>query len=63
MDNDTANNDVDNDEPTDECVSRVLRSVPSLPTFVLGPTSPVRVRMTIKFLAMIWDSAFVMAEY
>ena len=43
----------DDDEPTDEGVSRVLHSVPSFPTLVLGPTSPVRVRMGMTVSTMI----------
>ena len=39
-DNELEDDSDDVDEPTDEGVSRVLHSVPSLPTLVLGPTTP-----------------------
>ena len=44
LDNDSDDSD-DVDEPTDEGVARVLHSVSSLPTLVLGPTTPVRARL------------------
>ena len=44
-DNELEDDSDDVDEPTDEGVSRVLHSVPSLPTLVLGPTTPARVGM------------------
>ena len=53
LDNDSDDSD-DVDEPTDEGVSRVLHSVPSLPTLVLGPTTPARVRMEMT-MKMIMD--------
>ena len=42
-DNEDGDNDADDDveEPTDEGVSRVLRSMSSLPTLVLGPSTPI----------------------
>ena len=51
-DNELEDDSDDVDEPTDEGVSRVLHSVPSLPTLVLGPTTPARVRMELTVMGL-----------
>ena len=52
-DNELEDDSDDVDEPTDEGVSRVLHSVPSLPTLVLGPTTPARVGMEMTVMGLI----------